>query len=173
MNWKSTALVSGAGVLATWLASVPSPVEPPRQAAAPAAAAQAPSSDGDIDALARELAARADVVAAFTRPLRNPFAFAPVRVAPPMDAEPAVSSVPEAPGPVPPAGPTFKLVGVALDRVDDQDVWTAIVNADGEVVLARKGDEIAPGLRVTAVSAEGAVLARDDGTVLTLPLSAP
>jgi hypothetical protein len=171
MNWKSTALVSGAGVLATWLASVPSPVEPPRQTAAPVAA-QVVKSDDDIDALARELAARADVVAAFTRPLRNPFRFGPVRVGPRVEEAPAAPAEIQAAAPAAPAGPTFRLVGVALDRVDDQDVWTAIVNAGGDVVLARKGDEIAPGVRVTDVSAESATLGRDDGTVLTLPLSA-
>lgn len=169
MNWKSTAFVSGAGLLATWLASGPPPAGQPRQVVATTGAAAAEGSTADIETLARELAARTEVVAAFTRPLRNPFRFR----AAPVNSAPAIAV--DAPAVVPPiaqpSGPVFKLVGVALDRVDEQDVWTAILNTGGDVVLAKQGDEVGPGVRVTSVSAESVTLGRDDGTALVVPLS--
>ena len=83
MNWKSTVFVSGAGLLATWLASVPAPSTTAQQASAPRAATpqaqpQAPLST-EIIHEADRLERRNRTGAAFNHPARNLFRFGQVR----------------------------------------------------------------------------------------------
>ncbi len=171
MTWKSTALVSGAGLLATWLASVPSPAQSPAPAAqarpvAVTAPAPVPASS-DIEALAERLGRRNQAVPDYGRPARNLFRFAPLRTsAPRVDAPPPALDVP-----VQPAGPQFRLSGVAMDRVDGADVWTAILTTPAGLVLARRGEDVIPGWTVATIEAESVMLTRPDGSTVVIPLS--
>src|SRR4051812_47906953 len=97
MTWKGTVLVSGAGLLATWLASAPSthPAAPAR-AVRPSATSRPPA---DIVYEAERLRARMHVVTEYTRPSRNPFRFGEARPSRPAGTQAPL--VPEiAPGPI-------------------------------------------------------------------------
>src|SRR4051812_15552998 len=117
MNWKYTAVVSGATLLATWFASAP-PV--PRTATPSAEIATAPTTgtvhtDDEIVREADRLSARLHPQIAYQEPSRNPFRFgAPPRVqnAPRVAAPVAPSIVPPAPSP---EGPSLRvnLTGIA------------------------------------------------------------
>lgn len=169
MTWKSTVLVSGAGLVATWLAGVPSPTPAPQRAApqAQAAGASRTRAPSEIEHLADRLESRNRAGDGYSRPARNPFRFAPAPVprrtedseTPPV---PEVTSVP---------APVIRLSGVAMDQVDGREEWTAILSTPTGVVLAREGDEIAPGLTVSAIGAESVTLTRPDGSTQVVPLS--
>lgn len=173
MTWKSTVFVSGAGLLATWLAGGPTPAPAP-SAAAPVAAPQvaAPSrQSAEIAQLADRLEQRHRGGETFDdHPSRNLFRFAPragARAARASDVSASVSLAP------PPSAPplAIHLSGVAMDRVGEQDVRTAILSTPSGVVLAREGDEVGAGLRVSAIEAESVALTRPDGSIMTVPLS--
>src|SRR5512139_2522518 len=70
MNWKSTALVSGAGLLVTWLANQPPRAVQVASARAPQAAL-APASD--IQQQAEHLRVRVRREVELSDPARNPF----------------------------------------------------------------------------------------------------
>jgi hypothetical protein len=170
MNWKSTVLVSGAGLLATWLANVPAPA-PARQAATPAASpatAQVRVSD-EIQQLADRLERRSVVGAQSDVAARNPFQFGraprPSRSEPPPTLAPVAADVPQATEPV------WHLSGVAMDLVGEQEVWTAILSLPSGLVLARGGDTLPDGWNVSAIGAESVTLIRTDGSTMTLPLT--
>lgn len=166
MTWKSTVFVSGAGLLATWFASVP----PPSSVPAAVAVSQPPAPSrgaADIARLADRLEERNRGTDDFSRPARNLFRFsarATRRPAPVPEAAP-VAVNPPAPPPMP-----IHLSGVAMDRAGAVEVWTAILSTPAGVVIARAGDEVA-GWTVTAVGPESATLLRPDGTPVTIPLS--
>lgn len=169
MTWKSTVFVSGAGLLATWLASVPSPA--PERKATPSAA-QSTSGPPAVSSEIQELASRLEhgnrTDGSYDHPSRNLFRFSSVRTAarPALVAvTPAIEIAPE------PAGPALRLSGVAMDRVGEREVWTAILSAPTGVVLAHEGEEVAPGWKVSTIEAERVGLVRPDGSTLTLPLS--
>jgi hypothetical protein len=169
MNWKSTVLVSGAGLLATWLANIPSPTT--TQSAATAAAtttvAPQPGVSAEIQQLADRLERQRTEGRDFTGASRDLFRFRPTpRVAQPA----AVVTAPPA-AIQEPAKPVIHLSGVAMDRVGDADVWTAILSVASGVVLARTGDQVGDGWTVTSIGPESVDLTRADGSTLTLPLS--
>ncbi len=175
MTWKSTVFVSGAGLLATWLASVPAPAPTPVQtsasapAARPASAPTAVSSEiaYEADRLERRNTARDD----YDRPARNLFRFGPVR------SLARTTAVAARPVPIDvnlaPAVPQLAvhLSGVAMDRVGDRDVWTAILSTPAGLLLAHQGDEITGGWTIATIEAESVALTRPDGSMLMLPLS--
>jgi Tfp pilus assembly protein PilP len=157
MTWKSYALVSGAGVIATYLISTPvmptESSEAPRQteAARPAAAI-------DIEEQASRLQARIRAQAAYHEPSRNPFrfsertessrsasGFAPVAA--------AIEPLQLAPVRQP---PMISLVGVATDEVDGVAQRTAILSTPQGVLLVRAGDVVGVEYKVATVE-EGAV----------------
>jgi hypothetical protein len=172
MTWKSTAVVSGLGLLATWLASGPQYSTPPGAAPNAAATAQRAAAHPDIEEQAERLGAALRPQASYDEPSRNPFRFsAPVTRAP-VVTPPAVT---EEPPPVPPpAALRITLSGIATDTVDGREQRTAILSAPSGVLLVREGDEVAGQYRVGAVDAEGIELIRlDDGGILRLTLSHP
>lgn len=170
MDWKSTAVISGAGILATWFFSMP-PANAPTRAVAPAARARrADLSTIDIEKQAARLQVRTRPDAAhYTEPSRNPFRFSERRE-PTRPTTGVVAAPPVAIAPLPPPPPTITLDGIAADSVGGQDQRTAILHTDGGVVLAREGDEVA-GYRVGKIAADAVELVKSaDGSTLRLGL---
>ena len=173
MDWKSTAVISGAGILATWFFSMP-PVHAPQGAVAPAARpAQPPASTIDIAKEAARLQVRPAQEPHYTEPSRNPFRFSerrePARATTGVEA-PSPTPAAIAPLPLPPPPPRVTLDGVAADNAGGVDQRTAVLHTDAGVVLAKEGDEVA-GYRVAKIAADAVELVKiDDGSVLRLGL---
>ena len=171
MDWKSTAVISGAGILATWFFSMP-PTQAP--AATPVRAARAASAAAptvDIEKEAERLQVHVRPQAQYSAPSRNPFRFGsgPSRnvARPTVDVAPP-PAVPAAP--LPPPVPTLTLDGVASDSTNGQEQRTAIIHTDAGVVLVKEGDELA-GYRVGKIAADAVELTRvSDGSILRLGL---
>src|SRR5437763_530174 len=130
MDWKSTAVISSAGVLATWFFSMPPAQQTVSVPSAPAARATQGASSSqaiDIQQEAARLQPRTPKESGFNAPARNPFRFSeppqPVHVAAPA---PVVAPV----APLPPLPPRITLDGVASDTVDGVMQRTAILNTD-------------------------------------------
>jgi hypothetical protein len=167
MDWKSTAVISGAGILATWFFSMP-PTSTPARAVSPAARLpQTSASKIDIEKEAARLQVHQLQEPHYTEPSRNLFRFNARRE--PARATAGVVAV--APPPVlPPPPPRITLDGVAADTMDAASQRTAILKTDTGVVLAKEGDEIA-GYRVQKIAADAVELVKiDDGSVLRLTL---
>ena len=171
MNWKSTVVISGVGLVGTWLMSSPAvaPIPVPARQNTPPAATASPAAD--IQHEADRLAARVHTEGALGPASRNPFQFAPVPLA---HAVPVptrlVTALPPPSLAVPPA-PRVTLLGVATDVVDGKDVRSAILSAEGVVTIAREGDEVAGQFRVGKVDQEVVDLERTtSGERLTLTL---
>ena len=166
MDWKSTAVISGAGILATWFFSMP-PTPTPARAVAPAARVPQTASKIDIEKEAARLQVHKAQAPHYTEPSRNPFRFNARRE--PARATAGIAAV--APAPVlPPPPPRITLDGVAADTMDSESQRTAILNTDAGVVLAKEGDQVA-GYRVQKIAADAVELVKiDDGSVLRLGL---
>lgn len=173
MTWKSTAAVSGLGLLATWLASTPTPPVG-RAGAAPSATVAEPSatSGADIAQQADRLAYRLrndDV--AFDAPSRNLFRFqgrvashAPARA---VVAPPVVEDL----KPPPPTALRITLSGIATDLVDGKDQRAAVLSTRSGVLIVHEGDLVAGQYRVSSIQDEAVELVRvDDGGTLRLSL---
>lgn len=172
MDWKSTTLISGAGLLATWVFSMPNATAP---AASPSAAVQAPQATAstiDIQREAARLQVRLHPESLGSVTARNPFRFAsrPPREVTPVAASPDGASAPVAiPAPAP--QPQLSLDGVATEMVDDQEQRTAILHTDDGVVLAKEGDLVSGQYRVMTVSPATAELTDvNSGSVVRLSL---
>ena len=175
MTWKSYAAVSGATVLAGWLASSP-PENAPATAARPArASAPRPQGDADIEVQAQRLQTRLQVERDYAPPQRNLFRFeegadpAPESVerGTAFEPEPEPAAAVEA-GPPPPA---MTLSGIAEDQSPTGDVArTAVLSGPSGVELVREGDQL-PGYRVTRIESDAVELVRvADGTTHRLTL---
>jgi hypothetical protein len=171
MNWKSTVLVSGAGLVATVFGWVSTPVIPQR-ASTPAvrpASSSTQAATSDIQHEAARLQSRLVPDSTFRKPSRNPFQFGPhlaprtPRNAPVQVQETPVAIVPPAPR------PTIRLRGIATDTVDGMPQRTAIMTTDAGLLLAREG-ETAGIYRVTKIEDDAVELMGPDGS-LTLRLS--
>jgi hypothetical protein len=176
MTWRSTAVVSGAGLLATWLASAPPStfqITPKPLPAAPQAAEQTAAMSAEIQREADRLHARLRAEAMFREPSRNPFRFGarvPARVPPPVvpptiTEEPMTAAVPEQ--------PTLRitLAGIAEEKVDGEIVRTAIVSTPSDVLLVKEGEQIGDQYKVVKIGADAIELTRlDDGAVVRLAL---
>jgi hypothetical protein len=164
MTWKSTAVFSGAGLLATWLASYP-----PANAPDPAAPAAAPLADAgaDITEQADRLQEKVRGVIEYQDPARNPFRFE--RRSGPANGEPDRAGVAREPALefVAPAPPPITLTGIATDIVDGIAQRTVMLSTASGLVFAKEGDAVA-GYRVASISAESVELVAPDGTSLTI-----
>ena len=176
MSVKGTAMVSGATVLATWLASTPMPSTPMTPSAAnvpvraqtvrqEAASAQVV----DLGPEAERLARRVEEVVSFAAPARDLFRF---RASPPaakaeVPVAPAVSAAPIAVDP--PAPPLFVLTGIAEDRQGDVLVRTAIVSGPVDLWLVKAGDIVDGRFQVITVEADAVeVVLADTGAAVRL-----
>lgn len=160
MTWKSTAAVSGAGLLATWLASYP-----PANAPAPAVAPVTPvaTSGADIQQEAMRLQQKVRGVIEYEAPTRNPFRFtAPASRSAAAPAPDRVASIDPAP-----ARPDMTLTGVAIDTASGQEVRTAILGTPSGLVFATVGEEVA-GHRVSAIAEDAVQLTAPDGTLIII-----
>jgi len=166
MNWKSTsAAVSTATVLATWLGWSPAPPPAARAAAPERVSPQA--SPSDIQAQAARLQVRVRKELEYRDPTRNPFRFG---VRPPA-ARPA--HVAEA-NPIP-AGPVFQplpfvLSGMAAEAADGTTRRTAILTSGSDVLFAKEGDRIGA-FTLTRVDETGVEVTAADGSVRRLTLT--
>jgi hypothetical protein len=171
MNWKSTVLVSGAGLVASvfgWVSTPTLPQRGPTPAAIPVAHPTAPAA-ADIQHEAARLQSRLVPDATYRQPSRNPFRFASHLT--PRAADRPIAPVQEPAIVLPPAPvrPTIKLRGIASDMVDGAIQRTAIVTTDAGLMLVREG-EAAGTYRVTKIEDESVELTGPDGS-LTLSLS--
>ncbi len=176
MSWKSYAAVSGATVLAGWLASTPSNTpDATAPAARPAAARDARSSNIEREAERLQTRARRDVE--YAQPQRNPFRFGVARP----DVNRGGDLPDPAPAPAPPPvavpivapPPPVKLSGIAEDQKGQQMERTAILSSPAGVLLVREGDPVLGEYRVGRIESEAVELVKSDGTSLRLTLSNP
>ena len=174
MNWKSTVLVSGAGVLATWFASAPV-----QHAPAPAERATVPTTGvaHESDEIVREaerLRARLHPPVAYQEPSRNPFQFGARRPAPaPRAPKVPEGEITEEPLTDAPVGPSLRvnLSGIAEDTVGGTTVRTAVISTQDDLLLVKEGDVIAGQYKVTSITATSVELTRvSDGSVVRLAL---
>jgi hypothetical protein len=179
MTWKSTALVSGATLLAGWLASAP-PVNNDPSSAVPARSPQTAAAESDIEQQAARLQTRTrEEPPAYGGPERNLFRFGS-KEAPPADAaEPRRVSAGESPAPTPaevvpqpPQPPPVSLSGVASDGGGERaTVRTAILSSPEGVLLVHQGDQVLGQYRVGAIGDDSVELTRTaDGTSFRLTL---
>jgi len=166
MTWKTYAAVSGATVLAGWIASSPPANTPAPSASAqrrPATATQ-PAAGSDIEEQAARLQARLRQETEYHAPARNPFRFgarevrrtdAPERSAAPAPVQPVIPALP------PP--PPIKLSGIAEDGPADRIERTAVLSVPAGVVLVREGDVVLGQYRVARIEAGAVELADVSG----------
>jgi hypothetical protein len=148
---RTAAIVLVGGALAAWLAGA---ATSNRDAAGPIVFMPSPI-DRQGATLANEIARlheRLRPAAAPRQPGRNLFTFrrAPAPAAP---APPPPAALTERPVVVP-VQPALKLAGVAEDPGPDGPVRTAIISGDGQLFLAKEGDQVTPRYRVLRISGE-------------------
>lgn len=180
MSWKSYATVSGATLLAGWLASTePSNAPAGAQATrtpAPPSSSSIASASTDIELQAMRLQARLRPEREYAQPARDPFRFAPRRQAPAVvGREPLVAgTTPPPPVDVTPPAPQVSLSGVAEDAVDGRTLRTAVLSSPAGVLIVREGEEILGYYRVGRIESEAVELvAIGSGTTRRLTLGAP
>ena len=173
MNWKSTAVVSGATVLAGWLVSAP---PKPASSSSVAASTQRPQTNeagAEIGDLAAHLQARRRQDPAYGQPERNLFRFGPN--APARSALRAsgvsIAEVPPRVETVALPPPPVSLSGVASDPDGQRTVRTAILSSPAGVLLVHEGEEVMGQFRVGVIGEDSVELTRlSDGTTLRLAL---
>jgi hypothetical protein len=178
MTWKSTAVVSGAGLLSMWFAA--SPPAPSVSTTSPATtqpAATAGTTGSDIEQEAERLQARVRRETEYREPSRNLFRFGPRLVqrpaatAAPSAAAPSTDTTPEFIPPAPPPPPPVSLSGVATDQAGDRTVRTAILSSPSGVLLVHEGDDVLGQFRVERIGEDAVDLTRlSDGSPLRLAL---
>jgi len=171
MDWKSTAVISGAGILATWFFSMPPAHAPSAVVPVARAPRRATTATIDIEKEASRLQVRPRPEEHYSEPARNPFRFNEHRepARPTTGVAAAAPPVTIAP-PLPPPPPAITLDGVAADAAGGQEQRTAILHTDAGIVLAKEGDEVA-GYRVAKIAADAVELTKiSDGSTLNLAL---
>jgi hypothetical protein len=174
MSWKAYAAVSGAGLLATYLFSVPPAVTPDRQASARAdAIARRPQpASVDIQQEAARLQMRVREDADYREPSRNPFRFG----ARPVTRRPVVpSAVPEEPVATPPPSsppppPPIRLSGVATNTVAGARQRSAILVTPAGILTVREGDAVGAEYTVVRIEEDAVELAGADGSTRRITL---
>lgn len=173
MTWKAYAAVSGATVLAGWLASAP-PANVPA-GAAPASSrpgSRRASASSDIEQEASRLQARTRREALYTQPQRNPFRFGAARPIVSRDIDVPEPAPPDTPLiPAAPIPPPVSLSGIAEDQVNERVERTAILSSAAGVLLVREGDDVLGQYRVAKIEGEAIELVKlSDGSTLRLGL---
>ncbi len=173
MTWKAYAAVSGATVLAGWMASSPpantpvtttSPVRSPRAART--------SADGDIQEQAERLRTGLQGERNYTSPQRDPFRFQQRSGVDPVLVERGTAFEPQPePEPEPAAAPPpMSLSGIAEDQANGETSRTAVVSSPAGVELVREGDQVL-GYRVARIESDAVELVRtSDGSTRRLTL---
>jgi hypothetical protein len=178
VSWKSYAVVSGATVLAGWLASTPPSNAPESAVSARPSAAPRDIPASGIEREAERLQVRVRREVEYAEPQRNPFRFGAGRA----DAErggdiPAAAPQPPPlpPTVVPPIAPPppVSLSGIAEDQDGQRVERTAILSSPSGVLLVHEGDPVLGDYRVSRIEAEAVELVKTDGSMLRLTLSKP
>ena len=173
MQPRMVALIAILSLASGWLAS--SVVSQDPQPAGGADVRSGPRPLGREDAVApytQQLRLKLQEQPRSPSPGRNPFMFGPRRpVAPPAAARAAEIEMAPA-EPPPPAAPMlrFDLSGIAMNRQDDLEVFTAIVNDNGSLVFVKAGDSLSNGYKVVRVEETAVVIADAAGVEQTLRL---
>ena len=178
MTWKSTAVVSGAGLLSMWFAaSPPAPIPATTSPATTQPSATAGTTGSDIEQQAERLQARVRRETDYREPSRNLFRFGPRIVQRPAARAPAPSApaptntTPEFIPPAPPPPPLVSLSGVATDQAGDRTVRTAILSSPSGVLLVHEGDDVLGQFRVDHIGEDAVDLTGiNDGSSLRLTL---
>jgi len=172
MNWKSTAIVSSATVMATWFRmSTPAPTPAVSAPSVPPPAASVVAASADIAQQAARLEANLRAQAEYREPSRNPFRFttppsrALVRTVPSIDVAPPSPVVAADVAP----SPAVRLEGIASDEANGGMVRTAILTTAAGLQLAREGEMVGE-YRVTKIEEESVELTAADGTTLAVAL---
>jgi hypothetical protein len=175
MTWKSYAAVSGATVLAGWLASSPASNTPAgRAVSSRPSPRRGATSVSDIEQQATRLQSRLRAVRAYNEPHRNPFRFAGRAEAATNEGEfdPVVESA-LPPVDLAPAAPRISVAGIAEEQSDGRVERTAILSSPMGVLLVREGEEVLGYYRVTRIDSEAVELVGlNDGTATRLTLGA-
>ena len=165
MTVKSYLLLSGGGLLATYLVTA-QPGVSPAQRPAPSRATSAPAGTRiDIREQAERLQTRVRPDVEYQEPSRNPFRFQ-ARPAPRRQpaSEPAVVAPPPAAEEPPP--PPIRLSGVSAD----QGRRTAYLVTVQGVLAVVEGDTVPPDYRVGRIDDDAIELVAGDGTTRRLML---
>ena len=176
MTWKAYAAVSGATVLAGWLASYP-PANAPTNTTPPGRSPRAGEASAalDIEEQAERLQTKLRAERSYTAPQRNPFRFEEGGDIDPGPVEPGTAFEPERepqPELVAPAPPPISLSGIAEDQANGEITRTAVISSPAGVELVREGDQFL-GYRVERIESEAVELTAPDGTIRRLSLSKP
>ena len=173
MTWKSYAAVSGATVLAGWLASSPPSNTPTNARVSPAPSPRrAVTTATDIEQQASHLQSRLRTARAYAQPQRNPFRFAArTELAPEPGARTEAAEPPAEPVDLAPAAPSISVSGIAEEQVDGRVERTAILSSPMGVLLVREGEDVLGYYRVTRIESEAVELVGITvGTPMRLPL---
>jgi hypothetical protein len=171
VTWKSYVIVSGAGLLATYLVSTPPASTPPRAPAAePRTAAPEPAPSVDILDEATRLQARVRNEIEYQEPSRNPFRYVARRPAPrPSTPQPEVAAEEPAVTPVP-APPAITVAGIATKSVAGVSTRTAVLITAAGAIEVKAGDAVGAEYRVVRIEADAVELAAADGTTRRIGL---
>ena len=164
MTWKSTVVVSGVGVLATWLASIP-PANAPSSSGSVPAGSIAPVAVS-IGEQAERLGTRVRAEVEYREPARNPFRFS-ARAFPSAARHDRRVQAQVADVAPPPPSPTIRLSGIATDTVDGRAQRTAILNTSTGLVFVREGDAVGE-FRVGTVGEDAVDLIQADGSIIRI-----
>jgi hypothetical protein len=175
VTWKSYAVMSGATVLAGWLASTP-PSNAPESATSarrtPAAPRDVPPSD--IEHEAERLQARVGREVEYSQPQRNPFRFGAGKADADRGGDIPYTAPPPQPAVVvpvaPPLPPPVTLSGIAEDQNGQRVERTAILSSPSGVMLVHEGDPVLGDYRVARIESEAVELVKSDGSTLRLTL---
>jgi hypothetical protein len=174
VTWKSYAVVSGATVLAGWLASTP-PSNAPESAVSarrlPATPRDLPASDIEREAERLQVRVRREVE--YAEPQRNPFRFGTGRADADRGGDIPYAAPPPPPAvvaPVAPPPPPVTLSGIAEDQDGQRVERTAILSSPSGVLLVHEGDPVLGDYRVSRIEAEAVELVKTDGSTLRLTL---
>ena len=167
MTWKSYALVSGAGIVATYLASGPPAIVPQRTVPVAQRAATPPATPAfDIQKQASRLQVRTrqeTEYREYREPSRNPFRFGarPAAARAPV-SQPAVTEPPAA-VPVPPP-PSIKVSGIETNTVEGVKQRSALLITSAGVVKVREGDAVGAEYHVARIEDDAVDLVAADGS---------
>jgi hypothetical protein len=170
MTWKSYAVVSGAGLLATYLASGPT-IAPDRvPASRPAVATPSAQAPVDIQEQAERLRLRVREKTEYKEPSRNPFRFGarPARRAPVRTEALAAEELIVTPDDPPPQPPPIRLSGIATERIDGVRRRTAVLITLQGVLEVREGDPVGAEYRVLRIEEDAVELIASDGSTRRL-----
>ena len=174
MTWKAYAAVSGATLLAGWIASAPPSNAPATSVGAePPAASDLPRAAAQIENEAARMQAGIREQAAYRQPERNPFRFGSRR-SELAGAEASVAAPPVEAFVPPPPPPPVTLAGIAEDQVAEGVQRTAILSSLSGVLLVKEGDDVLGQYRVSKIESGAIELTRiSDGGSVRLLLANP